>query len=150
MDFIKSQFDRIRQQLNGLNSTQKMLTAALVGLMVMTLLFWGKYAATAELQPVLDMPFPENDVSRITAQLAARDVKYEVTADRKILVPADKRIEVLSSLGYADMLPKDTTNGFDAIIKQLSPWDGQDRQDKMFNRGKEITLGQVISSFPGV
>lgn len=150
MDFIKSQFDRIVQQLNGLNSTQKMLTAALVGLMVMTLLFWGKYAGDPEMQPVLDQAFSDEDLTRITAQLAGKGITYEVSGDKKILVPVDRKIEILSMLGYAEMLPRDMTNGFDAMIKQVTMWDGKDRQDKVFNRGKEITLSQVIGNFPGV
>ena len=39
-------------------------------------------------------------------------------------------------LGYAEMLPRDMTNGFDAMIKQVTMWDGKDRKDKVFNRGK--------------
>jgi len=45
--------ERIQQQLAGLNSSQKMLTGTLVAIMLMTLLWWGHYAGTAEMEPVL-------------------------------------------------------------------------------------------------
>ena len=44
MDLLKKQFDRIQQQLAGLNASQKMLTMSLLAIMVMTFLWWGKYA----------------------------------------------------------------------------------------------------------
>ncbi len=42
MDLLKAQFDRISKQLSELSSSQKMLTAALVAIMVMTLIWWGR------------------------------------------------------------------------------------------------------------
>ena len=54
MDYFKSQLDRIQQQLGGLSASQKMLTASLVAIMVMTLVWWGRYAGDAEMSPVFD------------------------------------------------------------------------------------------------
>jgi flagellar biosynthesis/type III secretory pathway M-ring protein FliF/YscJ len=150
MDFLKSQFDRIQQQLNGLSSTQKMLTAALVTIMVMTLVWWGRYAGQSELEAVLDLPFDEANLTRIVAQLDGLHIDHKVTADRKLLVPPDKKIEVLANLGYNDFLPKNAGDAFDEVVKQLSPWDGQSRQDQMFNHSKNITLSSIISRFPDV
>lgn len=150
MDFLKSQLDRIQQQLGGLTATQKMLTAALVAVMVLTLLYWGKYAGQAEMEPLLSQALADEDLTRITRQLDGLGVEHQVSPDKKILVAADRRMKILSSLGFADALPKNTANGFDEIIKQMTPWDGQSRQDAMFNRGKEMTLAEVIRGFPDV
>src|SRR5688572_6455901 len=65
MDFVKSQFDRIQQQLNGLTPSQKMLTGTLVTIMVMTLVWWGKYAGQPEMAPLLSQPLTDAEVSRI-------------------------------------------------------------------------------------
>src|SRR5687768_8011739 len=118
MDFVKAQLARVQQQLSGLNSSQKMLTGAMVTIMVMTLLWWGKYAGTAEMEPILNQPFAEEDIARISADLASKGITYKVTGD-KILVPADRRFEVLAHLGYQQLLPRDTKNGFDEIIGKM-------------------------------
>ena len=149
MDFLKSQFERIQQQIAALTPSQKMLTGTLVAIMVMTLLWWGRYAGSAEMEPVLDQALNQDDLGRIEATLSQKQIEYRITGD-KILVPSERKIEALSILGYNGALPKDTANGFDDIIKQLSPWDGAGRQNAMFNHGKELTLSRIISHFPDV
>src|SRR5688572_28410596 len=133
MDFIKSQFDRIQQQLSGLSASQKMLTAALVAIMVMTLVWWGRYACVAEMAPVLDQSFSDEDITRITAQLASKRIDYRVAGD-KVLIPVDRKFEVLADLSYSQLLPRDTRGGFDEIVKQISPWASASERDAMYNR----------------
>ncbi len=149
MDFLKSQLDRIQQQLSGLNASQKMLTGSLVVIMVMTLLYWGRYAGTPEMQPLLDQPFAADDIARVTSSIAAKGIEYKVVGDR-VMVPADRKMEVLADLGYQQMLPRDTKNGFDEMVKQMSLWESPTLENKKFNRAKEMTLGQLLSKFPNV
>lgn len=149
MDFIKSQLERIQQQLSALSATQKMLTVALAVIMVMTLLYWGKYAGSPEMTPLLDQPFAASDIARVTSAIAAKGIDYKVSGDR-VLVPADKKMEVLADLGYQQMLPHDTTSGFDEMVKQMSLWESPTVEKERFNRAKEITLSQIISRFPEV
>lgn len=149
MDFFKAQFDRIQQQLNGLNSSQKMLTFTLVAIMAMSMLWWVKYAGTAEMEPVLNQAFSEDDVARITTRLASKGIAYKTQGD-KILVPADRKFEVLADLGYSQLLPRDTRTGFDEISKVMSPWDPSSKTEAYFNRAREMTLSQVIRNFPQV
>jgi flagellar biosynthesis/type III secretory pathway M-ring protein FliF/YscJ len=149
MDFFKSQFDRIQAQISALTPTQKMLTGTLVAIMVMTLVWWSRYAGTAEMEPILDQSLTQEDIGRIEATLTQKNIDYKIGNDR-ILVATDRKIEALSILAYNGALPKDTASGFDEIIKQLSPWDGVGRQNAMFNHGKELTLSRVLSNFPDV
>ena len=149
MDLFKSQFERIQQQLAALTASQKMLAGALVAVMVLTLMHWGRYAGEAELAPLLAKPMTPEEVQQISRQLDTAGVKYEVSGDH-ILVPADKQAKLFATLGMAGALPRTTYDGFDEIIKKISPWDGQSRQDKMFNRGKEVFLSQVIGNLPDV
>ena len=117
MDFIKSQFDRIQQQLSGLTASQKMLSAALVAIMVMTLWWWGNYAGTPEYTPLLDQAMTAEDIGAMRTQLKLAGIEHQVTDD-KILVPPDKKMDALGFLGYANALPKNTSSGFDQMIKQ--------------------------------
>ena len=62
MDFFKAQIARIQEQLAGLSATQKMLTASLLAIMVMTLLWWSHWAAEPEMEPVLDQALSQEEI----------------------------------------------------------------------------------------
>src|SRR5947209_16235247 len=106
MDFLKSQFDRIQQQVSALTPSQKMLTGTLVTIMVMTLLWWGRYAGTAEMEPVLDQSLSQDEAGRIATELARQHIEYKNSGDR-ILVPSDRKLDALAVLSYNSALPKD-------------------------------------------
>ena len=149
MDFVKSQIQRIQQQLAGLTASQRMLTVALVAVMVMTLLYWGRYAGTAEMEPLLDQSFTQQDLGRVQSYLGSKGIKYENSGDR-ILVPAERKMELLADLAFARLLPQSTETGFDKMTAKLNPFAPSSEREQLYNRGKEITCGQVISRFPGV
>jgi flagellar biosynthesis/type III secretory pathway M-ring protein FliF/YscJ len=149
MDVLKTQLDRLQKQLAGLTASQKMLTAALVAIMLMTLFWWGKYAGEAEMVPVTSAAVAPDELDRITSELAAKDIKAEVSGD-KVLVPADRKLDALSALSYARVLPKQDKAGFETMLEKMNPFMPQTTNDLMFNRGKEITVGQIVSNFPGV
>ena len=72
MDFAKAQYERIRQQLNGLSASQRMLTVTLLVIMGVTLMYWVRYAGKPEMEALLDQPMAAEDVSRIREKLQAR------------------------------------------------------------------------------
>ena len=149
MDLLKVQLERIQRQLSGLNATQKMLTVALTAIMVITVVWWAKYAGEAEMLPLLSQAFSPADLGRIQEHLDGKGIHYTVAGD-KLLVPAERRIEILSDLSYSRLMPHNTSEGFDAIIKQSSPFDPEEKQAKIWNHGKELLLSQIIGSFPDV
>lgn len=149
MDAIRQQLLRIQQQLGGLSASQKMLTLSLLAIMVMTILWWARYAGSPEMEPLLDQSMTAEEISRIKSALAARGTKYTVSGDR-LLVPADRKYEALADLAYAQLLPQDVRNGFDEMVQRTSLFDSQSRTEQFMNRAREITLSQVISHYPGV
>lgn len=150
MDALKQQLLRIQQQLAGLSASQKMLTGSLVVIMIMTMFYWAKYAGNSEFTPLLDQSMSAEDTSRIKSALSAKGISYEVTGDR-IMVPADKKFELIADLGYAELLPRDMADGFeDIIVKYDNPFASQSKNDQLWNHAKEKTLGGIISRWPGV
>jgi flagellar biosynthesis/type III secretory pathway M-ring protein FliF/YscJ len=149
MDLLKAQLDRIQKQLGGLSATQKMLTAALTAIMVITVVWWGRYAGEAEMVPLLNQSFTTSDLGRIQGRLDEKGIKYTTSAD-KLLVPSDRRMEILSDLTYSRLMPHSTQEGFDSMLKQMSPFDPEDKQAKLWNHSKEMLLAQIIGSFPDV
>ncbi len=150
MDVLKAQLLRIQQQLSGLTASQRMLTASLVAIMVMTIIWWGRYASTAELEPVLDQSLSAGDIGQIKTALESHGIVARVVGDR-VMVPADRRLEAVAMLAYADALPSNSANAWDEMVKQMSPWDPKSKTDTIQNHMKEQMLSQVITSFfPGV
>jgi len=150
MDFVKQQFDKIREQLAGLNASQRMLAASLAVIMVMTLLWWSKYAGTSEMEDLLGQDFSAEEVTRVSGLLDQRGIPRKVNGAR-VQVPADRRTEALALLTYEGAGPADTSAGFDDIIAKMdSPWNTGEKQAVMFNRAKETTLAQIMRVWPGV
>ena len=149
MDVLNKQLARVQEQLSGLTASQKMLTGALVAIMVMTLLYWGRHAGTAEMEPVLDQALSTEEMGEVQARLKAMGIKYSTSGDR-LLVPADRKMEVLADLAFAGALPENVATGFDQMVAKLSAWASASERGAVYNRAKEITCSQVIGKFPGV
>lgn len=150
MDLLKTQLERIQKQLAGLNASQKMLVAALAAIMVITVVWWGKYAGDAEMIPLLpQQSLSVGDMGPIQDRLSTKGIPFTVSGD-KVLVPADRRMEILADLTYARAMPRNMQVGFDEIVKQMSPFDSQDKQQRIWNHGKEAALSQMIGQWPGV
>jgi flagellar biosynthesis/type III secretory pathway M-ring protein FliF/YscJ len=149
MDAVKAQLDRIRQQLAGLTATQRMLVGTLVAVMVLTLLYWGKYAGNPEMVPVLDQSLNEDEIGRIDMALEGRGIPHSVSGG-KVLVPADRKMEVVADLMFQQMLPRETRSAFEEMSKQISPFGGPSERDANYNHATELTLAQIIRRFPGV
>ena len=149
MDFLKGHLDRIQQQLAGLSASQKMLTGALVAIMVMTLLWWSRYASNPEMVVLLDMTMADVDLARIPEHLRGKGINSKVVGGR-IFVPADQHSLALADLGYARMLPKNTATAFDGVLAKMNMFDSPDKQRAMWNEAKQARLSQIISNFEGV
>jgi flagellar biosynthesis/type III secretory pathway M-ring protein FliF/YscJ len=149
MELLKSQVARIAQQLAGLTATQKMLAAALVVIMVMTLLYGARNAGTAEMEALLDQSFSRENIVAITGELDSRGITNKVTGD-KIFIPADKKWQVMAILGYAQLLPSDTTQGFDALVKGINPLESNSMTDRKFAEYRAATMAKIIRQFPNV
>src|SRR5262245_19350042 len=150
MDTIKAQLLRIQQQLSGLSASQKMLTASLLAIMLMTIIWWGRFAGTAETEALLDQSLPPETIGQIQAALMSHGIKSSVVGDR-IMVPADRKLEAVAMLAYSGALPQGGVNVWDDMIKMMSPWDTKPKTDAIQNHLRERMLSQAMTSFfPGV
>jgi flagellar biosynthesis/type III secretory pathway M-ring protein FliF/YscJ len=151
MDAFKAQFERIKQQLSALTATQKMLVAALVAVMVLTMLYWGKYAGNAEMVSVLgNQVLTEDEIGPIDRQLTLSGVPHTVDSTGKVMVPADRQTEILADLMFAEALPQDTHSAFETMSKQLNPFSMSSEREASYNRATEMELSQIIGHWKGV
>src|SRR5256885_12054381 len=106
MDFLKSQLDRIQQQLAGLNASQKMLAACLVISIVMTVAWWGRQAGTSETAPLFQEALDPAEAGRVTQLLASHGIEADVGADNRIHVPVAQLNRALADLAVSEAMPK--------------------------------------------
>ncbi|HZK80422.1 MAG TPA: hypothetical protein VFC46_05125, partial [Humisphaera sp.] len=149
MDLFKLQFDRIVQQLSALTPSQKMLTAAMVAIMVMTLVWWGRYAGEPEMEPLLPQAISADELPRVEMELDAKGIRHAMSGD-KLLVPADRKVEAVAGLMYSHALPRNARDGFEEVLKNINPFMSEKMASDLWNHGKEQTVAQIIGDFPDV
>src|SRR5258706_8127207 len=150
MDFLKVQASRIKEQLAGLTPSQRMLAGALVVIMVMTLLWGSRYAASSEMVDVLGQDLSPEDLSRITLKIAERGIESKTVGSR-VQVPIERQREVLAMLTFERLTPQDMSIGFDDVVQKMnSPWNTDKMQDAMLTRAKEAALTQIMREWPDV
>ena len=146
----QTRFTNLRRHLAALSPAQK-LAAATIVLVMLGSAWWvnsPRVASRSGMEPILDQPFSTAELISITERLRTQKVPHEVR-DGKVLVPADRRMDALSDLYYADAL-RGTEDGFDALVKQMSAWDSPSKTDKLFDHHREQAVQRVISRFAGV
>jgi flagellar biosynthesis/type III secretory pathway M-ring protein FliF/YscJ len=149
MDTLKKQLERIQQQLAGLSASQKMLTASLLAIMVMTFVWWGRYAADSEMEPVFNQSLSTDDMQNVKRVLTSEGIRFEPSGDR-ILVPTEKKDYAVAALAYAQVLPKNSTGSFDDFMGKISPFTNPQMGDKMMNEFGQNRLSSIINRMPGV
>ncbi|MDP9173012.1 MAG: hypothetical protein M3O30_03995 [Planctomycetota bacterium] len=116
----------------------------------MTVLWWSKWAAEPEMTPLLNQALSQDDMAQMTASLDSKGIAHSVVGDR-LMVPADRKMEILGELGFSQALPKDFNNAFEDLVLKQSNWlDPPDKTDRLYLEAKNRTLAQLISHFPGV
>jgi flagellar M-ring protein FliF len=149
MDTLKKQLERIQQQLAGLSASQKMLTASLLAIMVMTFLWWGRYAANTEMEDVFNQSLTGEDMQNIKRVLTTEGIRFEPAGDR-IRVPSDKKDYAVAALAYAQVVPKNSSGSFDDFMGKISPFTPPQMGDKMINEFGQNRLAAIISLLPEV
>ena len=115
MDALKAQLEKIKQQLAGLTATQRMLVTTLIGVMVLTLLYWGHYAGSSEMAPLLDQSLSPTEIGKINQALDLKGVVHTTVGD-KVMVPADRKMELVADLMYQNMLQPGTASGQTTVV----------------------------------
>src|SRR5437867_7917484 len=121
METIRLQLARMQTQFAALSASQRMLATSLVAIMVMTLIWWAKYAGTSEMEPVSAQPMSGEEMVAIQAKLSAVNIP-NLASGSNILVPAERRVQAIAVLASEKMLPRDGKGGFEDIISRLSPF----------------------------
>jgi flagellar M-ring protein FliF len=149
MDVIRQQFARIQEQFAALTASQRMLAVSLVVIMVMTLLWWAKYAGTSETEPVSPVAMTTDELTAAKLSLDTSNIP-NVVSGSNILVAADRKISAIATLAAARVLPRDGDRGFQEIISGINAFDSESNKAKLWNVALQHNLEQIICNMPGV
>jgi flagellar M-ring protein FliF len=141
-------FDQMKQVTAGLSKKQRFLLIGGAVLTLVTLLVFVKFIAKPEFKPLFT-DLEQQDAQRLSTQLAAKKIPFEMSPDGKVLsVPADQvdaaRIEVAS-----EGMPHSGRLGFELFDKVS--W-GQTEFDEKVNyqRAMEGELERTIQTLRDV
>src|SRR5436190_17013922 len=150
MELLKSQFNRIQQQLAGLTISQKMLTGTLVAIMIVTLLWWARYAGTPAMEVVASKAMTSDELVRAQQVLASKGIPTETASDGRLMVPSEQRVMAIATLAYENVLPQDNSDVMEEMINKINPFASQSTNEQMWNIAPQMSLSQLIRKMPNV
>jgi flagellar biosynthesis/type III secretory pathway M-ring protein FliF/YscJ len=149
MDFIRQQLTIVQERLSGLTPSQKMLTAALVVIMIMTLLYWGRFASDRDMIAILPNALQGEELTKVTNALQAKGISFDATGGM-VKVAFDRQADAISALAFNEALPSMSVNAFDTMLSNITPLMGSKEFDARMKSGKEARMAQGIARWPGV
>ena len=149
MEFLRRILKQITGQLGDLNTSQRLIIALLLVIMAGAIMMMVRFAAERETVPLLNQSFTEDELSQISNALAAMGEDHEVRASQ-IWVAKSRQRQIIARLGYNQVLPKDTSTGWELLLKDTDIWTPDTvRKDKK-KIILQMELARDISSWPNI
>lgn len=149
MDFLKRWSAQIQEQLRQLNVSQKLLIGTVLILTAMVLFLVAHYAAKPEMVPLLDQSMDPGERARIVTYLEALGMEYQEMGDR-VMVQPQQRVTLISRLKMQQLLPEDTSRGFDALAKEQTWWKSNEDNRRLYLIAKQQVLADVLEAMDWV
>ena len=141
----------LRRFLGGLPTGQRLAAVTIVVVMIASGWWLGtsRPVSGGGMEPVLDRSFSIAELTGITERLRSQSIPHEIREDR-VYVPTARRMEALADLYEVEAFRERTADGFDAMVKQMSPWDLPEKTDKLFTHDLQKKLASMIMQRTGV
>lgn len=152
MEQIRQALLRLQDQLRGLTPTQKMLMGALAVIVVMTLLYWGRFASDKQMTPLLTNALSAEEQTRVTSSLAAAGIPFELQNGR-IMVGKDQAMAAWGELSFVGALPENSQQSFDDMLKvfeKINLFDSSEVIKEKFRLARQDRLQQMMRSWKSV
>jgi flagellar biosynthesis/type III secretory pathway M-ring protein FliF/YscJ len=149
MEFIKKQFEQIKEYLGSLSTSQSLVIFLLV-VMIVVALFWTIYqTAKPEMVPLLEQALSDTEIASYENKLELWSVSYRVE-NNKILVKRQDRDRLIARLGQDNALPADMSESWKKLITESDMWLTQEDRQNRWKLALEQRLGQIIQLMDGV
>lgn len=149
MEFLRRTLEQIKKQLGALTFSQKTVIGLLGVLMVIAFAWMSNYSSLQEKMPLLNQSFTEEVQGKIIQKLDSIDEPYEIK-DNRIMVLRKNQKKLLATLWYEELLPEDTSMGWQSLLSDSSPWSTTQARDQQYIITLQMELARTIKNFPGV
>ncbi|MEM7681073.1 MAG: hypothetical protein AAF288_03870 [Planctomycetota bacterium] len=148
MDFLTTQYLRVRDQLGGLSLSAKFLLASLGVIMVLVAAMLIALLSSSPQVPISG--FAAGQPADVVTELAANGIEAELR-EGKVFVEEQDHAKALATLARSQMLSPDAAGAFDQLVsEQMSPWTNYRQGQRQFLIAKQKYLSVVASKMAGV
>lgn len=128
MDFLRKMVANTMAHLSALSTSHKLVIGLCVVVMALALAWMFQWSGEPEWVPVLPgQLWSEEELEMAKKVLSAEEYRQ---SGRQVLVRSRDRHAIRSKLGQSGALPQDTRRGFEALMKESSPWKSQTQQSR--------------------
>lgn len=149
MDQLRRVLTLITSQLAKLTPTQKLLIGSVCIIALMSLFLVSQYAGKAQMVELIPAGTPE-DQAKAAEYLDGAGVPYEFNADKKVVVPTERKFPALARLAKAQVIPGQSLLGRNNLVEHQDWLKPKAVQDQMYVTALCNDLAQVIRNFPGI
>jgi flagellar biosynthesis/type III secretory pathway M-ring protein FliF/YscJ len=150
MDFLRQQLVIIQERLRGLTPSQKLLAGALVVIMMMTMLYWGRFASSGETVSLFSNPANPAELSAVTTALTNNGIKFTAVGGN-VRVPLERQEEAIAAIATAVAMPNGgTSDALESMLDKFSPLATQNEFNARLQSVRNRNLVATIQGWPGV
>ena len=150
MEFLSRTIKQIRDQLGVLTLSQRFAIFLCLVIMFGAIFWMVRYSSEQTMAPLLPMSFSEDEIKRIEMQFGDWQQKYRIRGDQ-ILVPSADQQTLIGRLGYAELLPDDTSEGWLTLLSDNGGvFESSKQQEERNLLIKQMMLARCLEDFPGI
>ncbi len=121
MEFLRRIIKQIQTNLGGLNLGSKLFIGSLFVILSAAIYMMVVWSSQREMVPLLNQDLTESEIGRIENQLVGWNEPCRIQGNR-ILVRKTHQRALISRLGYANVLPEDTSVGWSYLLDDSNIW----------------------------
>lgn len=149
MEFLRKLIAQTVAHLKGLTVSQRLAIGSCAALIVVALGYLVHWASTPSMVALLEQPMTSQEVAQIEQKLTAMGATHK-TVNGTIMVPTADRVRLYAQLAQSQSLPRDTSIGFNELIKEGSVWASSGEKDRQWSVALQNQLAQVLRQFDGI
>lgn len=149
MEFLRKLIAQTVAHLKGLTVSQRLAIGSCAALIVVALVYLVHWASTPTMVALLDQPMTSQEIAQIEQKLTAMGAIHK-TVNGTVMVPTADRVRLYAQLAESQTLPRDTSWGFNELIKETSVWASGEEKERQFCLALQNQLAQVLRRFDGI
>lgn len=147
MDYLKRSWAQVNARFDGMTQSQRwLILVTLVFGLFLAGLFVYVFSAK-DTVPITGFAMGRSDEALVRLQAAGIDARQQGT---QIVVPVDEKADAIAMLVQDDLLSDNSSQAFDELIKNQSPWLNQQQNRVAYLAAKQKFLESVVRKMKGV